>query len=122
MALNARKQLTRGAAATSHPSPHRVPAVVAVERLAKLAVAGAPAPRMIAAACAIVAEWRDGAMPPGMLIEQLQALRTEIDDGLAAAEDYVADADEADKPRARFQLDALRATQQVLKAEAERLP
>jgi hypothetical protein len=121
MAL-ARKQVTRGGVAASRPLPDRAPALVAVERLAKLAVAGAPAPRMVAAACAIVGEWRDGAMPPGMLMKQLEALQTEIDDGLAAAEDYVAEADEADKPRARFQLDALRATQRVLKAEAERLP
>ena len=77
---------------------------------------------MIAAACGIVAEWREEGVLPGVLSDQLEALRVEIDGGLAAAEDYVADADEADRPRARLQLDALRATQQVLEAEAERLP
>lgn len=118
--LNARKQLTRSVT-RSRPALPRVPAVIAVERLARLAAAGASATRMATAACGIVAEWRAEVMPPAMLIEQLEALRTEIDSGLSAAEDYEADADEADKPRARVQLDALRATQRALQAQAEGL-
>src|SRR3954447_12501091 len=102
MAVHARKQLVRAAVSVSpRPDQHRAPAAFAAERLAKLLVAGAPPPRMMAAACGIVAEWCDGSIPSGVLSEQLEALRAEIDGGLAAAEDYVADVDEAEKPRAR---------------------
>jgi len=103
MAFRARKQLFCAAASASAPSDqYRAPAAFAAERLAKLVAAGAPAPRMMAAACGILAEWREGSIPPGVLREQLEALRAEIDGGLAAVEDYVADVDEADKPRVRF--------------------
>ncbi len=67
---------------------------------------------MVAAACGILAEWCAEAMPSDVLREQLEALRTDIEGGVSAAEDYVADADETNKPRA---------TQHALKAEAERL-
>jgi hypothetical protein len=120
MAFHARKQLARGPA-EFHPAVVRAPAMIAVERLAKLAVAGTPARRMAAVACQIMAEWRAEPMQPDLLCEHLEALRTEVDNGVAAAEDYVADADERDKPKALIQLEGLRATQHALKAEAERL-
>ena len=116
MAPDARKQQGRRHEAPRAPERH-TPAVIAIERLAKLAMAGTPANKMVAAARGIVADWRASGIQPSALSDHIAALRSDIDGGVSAAEDYVADADETDRPKARTQLEALRATQEALKAE-----
>ncbi len=119
MTSNARQQQTYGAERTGTPRP-RTPAVIAIERVAKLAVAGTSVHKMVAVACGIVSGWRAEAMQSDVLAEQVEVLRSDVDSGVWAAEDYVDEADEKDKPKALIQLEALRAVQHAPKTKLER--
>ena len=98
----------------------RTPAIVAIERLAKLAMAGTPVPRMILTVEGIVAAWRSEAIGPRDVQERLDALRDDVEAGIVAAESYVADAEtEAERKAATTQLDGLRASHAVLLREMD---
>ena len=90
----------------------------ATARLAQLVIAGAAPPRVMTAASAVVIELRAQGERGR---EQLEALRAEIDDGIAAAEDYAAEAGATDKPRALAQLSALGAAHGSLQLEGEQV-
>ena len=91
-------------------APPRTPAAIAIERLAKMATAGSKPGRMAIAVDNILIEWGAEDMPPADLRERIEQLQSDIDDGVTAAEDYLAEAD-TDKARtaAQGQLDALAA-------------
>ena len=98
------------------------PATRAVERLAKLAMAGTPALRMVSAMQGTLADWRREDLPPGELRDRMETLLADLDLGIAAAEDYVGEADtEKGRAAAQGQVDALQATREALAAEIEGL-
>ncbi len=100
------------------PPAQRTPASALVERLAKLAAAGTPGPRLIAAADLALHAWRTQGMPDPDIREALAAALSEIDGGVTAAEDYVGEAEsEKQRSAAQAQLDALKAVQAWLAAE-----
>ena len=100
-------------AARSSAAPN--PATKAVERLAKLAMAGTQPLRMVAAMQGTLAEWGREALMPGDLRERMETLLADLDLGIAAAEDYVGEADtEQGRAAARGQVEALLATREAL--------
>ena len=102
--------------------PIATPATIAIQRLAKLAVAGTPVARMVATAQGIILNWSAESLPAHELRERIETLQADVDGGVLAAEDYVADAD-SDKGRmaAQLQLAGLTAVQEVLTEEIEKL-
>ena len=107
-------------AARSTAAPN--PANKAVERLAKLAMAGTPPLRMVNAMQGTLAEWGREELAPGELRERMETLLADLDLGIAAAEDYVGEADtEKGRAAAQGQVDALLATREALAAEIEGL-
>ena len=113
MAQSAPNQSARAAAL-------RTPAIVAIERLAKLAMAGTQAPRMVETARGIVQGWRAEHLPPGDLEARIETLRNDVDAGVMAAEDYVGGAEtDGQRSAAQNQVDALTAVKLYLAEEAE---
>ena len=102
-------------------SARRTPEIIAIERLAKLAVTGTKVGRMVITADTIVSEWRAEPISPRELRDRIETLRTDVEAGLEAAEAYVVDAESDGQKKATQNLvDGLRAVQQALHRELER--
>lgn len=96
----------------------RTPALIAIERLGKLAAQGVAPHRLAGAAMDILADWRSRGIPAG----EIEVLHADIEAGVQAAQDYVAEAEsETAKVAAARQLEALGAVRLVLVEELERL-
>ena len=88
----------------------RTPAVVAIERLAKLAAGGASAARMVAALDGILAEWGAAELADDEMRERVEQMQADVDAGLEAAQDYRVVADTpAGIKAAEGQVEALQA-------------
>jgi hypothetical protein len=96
----------------------RTPALIAIERIAKLAAQGVAPARRCGATMDILADWRCYDLSDGDLRTRIETLLADIDGGVQAAEDYVAQAEsETAKVAAAKQLESLLAVQHLLASE-----
>jgi hypothetical protein len=96
----------------------RTPALIAIERIAKLATQGVAPHRLAGAAMDILADWRCYDLVADEMRQRIETLQSDIEGGIQAAEDYVAQAEsETAKVAAAKQLESLVAVRHVLSSE-----
>jgi hypothetical protein len=96
----------------------RTPALIAIERIAKLASQGVAPHRLAGAAMDILADWRCYDLVADEMRQRIETLQSDIEGGIQAAEDHVAQAEsETAKVAAAKQLESLVAVRHVLRSE-----
>ena len=108
---------------TRKPTPvPRPPALVAIERMAKLASSGATATRMVDATAAVIQEWLAEDLPVDEMRDRLETLQADLDGGITAIEDAQGDAETDGQRRStQAQKDALAAARDAIMQAIERL-